>query len=74
MFYVSFGAEILYIIRTTTELEKFKSSCAKIISKMTKQGGTITRTTQCLCKMYGQSLEIFKSFSPACLDFLKLLL
>ena len=41
------GAEILRIATTATETVNFKSSCAKIISRMMKQRGTISRIEQC---------------------------
>lgn len=53
MFYVLIGAEILSIVRNSTKMEKLKSSYAKIISRMIKQGGIKNRIKQCLCKTYG---------------------
>ena len=50
MFYSSLGAEILRISRNNTELEKFESSCDKIIYRMMKQGGTKSRIKKCLLK------------------------
>ena len=43
-FYIAFEVEILGITRTNIELEKLKSSCAKMISRMMKQGDTEGRT------------------------------
>ena len=40
IFYAVLGAVNLSIARTTPEPENFKSPCAKIISRMMKQGGT----------------------------------
>ena len=66
------GVEILIIVRTTTEIET--SSCAKITSRMIKQGGTVNKIKQCRCKIYGCNFEIFRSFSPMFIHFIKLLL
>ena len=73
-FYASLGAEFCRIARITTELEKYKSSCAKIISRMIKQRGTRRRIKQCLSRINGQNFEIFGSFLPIFCNFLKLLL
>ena len=43
IFYVSLGADFLRIAGTTTEIEMFKSTYANIISRLMKQGGTISR-------------------------------
>ena len=37
------------------------------------QADTKTRIKQCRCKIHGRQFEIFRSFSPLCLDFMKLL-
>ena len=62
-FHASHWAEILWIARPINDLEKFKSLCAKTMSRMMKQGGSKSRIKQCLQ---------FRSFSPTCFDFLKL--
>ena len=58
IFYASIGAEILKIVRT--KMEKLKSWYAKIISRMIKQEGVITRIKQCLCKIRGCNFETFR--------------
>ena len=40
IFYTLLGAKLLKISRTTTEIEKFVSSCAKIVFRVLKQGGS----------------------------------
>ena len=50
-FYVSLGAGNLKNTRTTSELEKFKSSCADMIPIMIKQTDTKSRIRLYLCKI-----------------------
>ena len=58
IFYASIGAEILRIVRT--KMEKLKSWYAKIISRMIKQEGVVSRIKQCLCKIHGCNFETFR--------------
>ena len=59
IFYASLGDESEKYYWTW----KFKSSCAKIISTIIKQGATKSKNKQRLYKIYGPNLEIFRSFS-----------
>ena len=68
IFYASLGADFLRIAGTTTEIEMFKSTYANIISRLMKQGGTISRIKKCLRKIYGRSFELFRSFSTKCVN------
>ena len=52
IFYASCRADMLKIARTTTEMKIFKSTCAKIIYRMMKQGDIISRIEKCLCKIF----------------------
>ena len=64
IFHASLVAKVLKKRGTTIEREKSKSSCTKIICRITKQGGTKSRIKQVLRKIYGQIFEICRSFSP----------
>ena len=66
-FYDSLGAEILKIVRVTADLEKFK-----LRSKIRKQGDSKSRVKFIkINKLSRQNFQFFRSFSPACLDFLE---
>ena len=58
----SVGAEIFGIARTTTEMETFSSSWTKIISRMVKQGGTISKIKQSVCKIFWLVLKYLDHF------------
>ena len=73
-FYASFGTEIFMIAKNSTQLEKFKSSYGKKIHRIVKNGCTKNRIKQLLLKIYVHNFEIFRTFFPTSLDFLKLML
>ena len=48
--------------RTTTEMEKFMPSCAKILFRMIKQGDTISRIKNVFVKSMGVILKYLDYF------------
>ena len=68
IFNASLEPKFFRIARTTTKLERFKSLCAKITSRMMKQGDTKSRIKQYIRKIYGRHFELFRSFSPTYFD------
>ena len=64
----------LKFVRSTSNLEEFKSSRAKIIHEIMKHGGTKGRIKQYLYEIYRRNFKVIRWFSPTSVVFLKLLL
>ena len=69
IFHTALRAEKFSIARTTTETVDFKSSCSNIISRMMKQGGTISRMKQCVHKSMEEILNFLDLFHLYVLSF-----
>ena len=64
MFYSSLGAEILRIGRASNSSTGFLRSSNKIVNRMLKQGGNLSKITKTLKKVYGQHFHTFCNFAP----------
>ena len=74
IFYSSLGAEILRIGRTTNNVKMFEPSSKKVTARMRKQGATVYKIKQTLCKVFGRNFDVFRQFADTCDTFLDIIL